>query len=133
LTILTVLIFLFTACNKIIDDALDDGLYEYTAFDSEGVHIVEGTFSIVFSDSISITGEWDFVAIGDPENIGPQIGEGQLIGTMEGNDFYAGLNPDMDDNNVNFVGVVDGDKISGVWIYSGYAGVLNSGPFTAEK
>ena len=127
--IILFLSFCIIGCNK--DETV--GLYHYSSFDSLGVKIVEGTFSIEYGDSISISGEWDFEEIGNPQNIGPQTGEGQLIGTIEENGFHVELNPDMIDNNVSLVGVIDGNKIEGDWIYSGFPGIINYGTFIAEK
>ncbi len=121
--------FLIIGCNK---DEMD-GLYHYSAFDTLGVKIVEGTFSIEYGDSISISGDWDFEKIGNPENIGPQTGEGALIGTIEEDEFHSELNPYMADNNVSLVGIIDGNKITGDWYYSGFAGIINYGAFRAEK
>ncbi|MCH7763156.1 MAG: hypothetical protein IIB95_05365 [Candidatus Marinimicrobia bacterium] len=108
-------------------------MYQYSSFDSLGVKIVEGTFSIEYGDTISISGEWDFEKIGNPENIGPQVGEGHLIGTIENDDFFAELKPEWIDNNVHLVGIIEGNKISGNWYYSGFAGIINDGTFIAEK
>lgn len=127
--ILLWLSFLISGCN--IDET--EGLFHYSSFDSLGVNIVEGTFSIEYGDSISISGDWDFEKIGNPENIGPQTGEGQLLGTIENEAFFAELNSYMSDNNVSLVGVINGNTITGDWTYSGFAGIINYGTFNAEK
>ena len=86
-----------------------------------------------YGDSSSISGAWDFNVIGSPENIGPQTGEGEYIGTVENNLLWINLNPEWADNNVHLDGTIDGNKITGNWVYSVFAGSMNHGTFSAEK
>ncbi len=113
--------------NKVIGKKNKTRLRQYM------VNTTVGSFSIEYGASVSISGEWNFSAIGNPVNIGPQTGEGEYIGTIENNKLRINLNPEWDDNNVNLVGIIDGNTISGDWIYSGFPGALNYGTFTAKK
>ena len=107
--------------------------YQYSGFDGMGIKIIAGSFSIEPGDSIDITGQWNFEALGAPENIGPQIGTGLFIGSIDGNVFAVNLNPQFVDNNVNLWGTISGNQIIGEWYYSGFPGVINQGTFTAQK
>ena len=110
-----------------------EGSYTYTAFDSTGVKIVEGWMKIVFDDSVNVSGKWDFKKIGTPENIGPQIGSGKLVGIYNEPKMSINLNPNWADNNVFLNGDYNEDKIEGEWMYSGFPGVINKGMFKAVK
>jgi hypothetical protein len=50
------------------------GVYNYSGFDSLGIHIVQGKISFYYADSIRIRGNWNLTAVGNPGAIGPQIG-----------------------------------------------------------
>ncbi|HJL74137.1 MAG TPA: hypothetical protein QGF08_06245 [Candidatus Marinimicrobia bacterium] len=123
------LLFVFS-CD---DQQESENMYQYSGYDSLGVQIIEGSFFFEYGDSSSISGAWDFNVIGSPENIGPQTGEGEYIGTVENNQLLINLNPEWADNNVHLDGAIDGNKITGDWVYSGFAGSMNHGTFSAEK
>ena len=84
-------------------------------------------------DSGDVTGSWNLDAVGDPPPamIGPQVGRGKLTGRVYGTTIGLGLNPDMVDNNVFLAGTIVGGRITGVWEYAGFPGVLNRGTFAA--
>ncbi len=108
--------------------------FKYTAYDSAGTRIVEGWFTLVFKDAATVEGEWNFKAIGDPQNIGPQMGEGELIGWLQDdNEIVIDLNPGWADNNVVLHGPYSLNEISGTWVWSTIAGATNQGTFTAVK
>jgi hypothetical protein len=130
---ITLLLFIglvFWSCE---DEKESEDIYQYSGYDSLGVQIIEGSLFFEYGDSILISGEWDFNVIGSPENIGPQTGEGEYIGTVENNQLLINLNPEWADNNVFLEGTIDGNKITGNWVYSGFGGVMNHGAFSAEK
>jgi len=129
LTIIISSLILFEGCDNI----KSGGIYQYSGFDTLGVKIITGSFTIEQGDSFSISGEWNFNPIGNLLNIGPQTGQGEYTGTIENNELRINLNPEWADNNVILEGIIDGNTISGNWYYSGYAGILNYGTFTAEK
>jgi len=123
-------ILLLSACEK---EDEESEFYQYAGFDEIGIQIIEGTFFIEYGDSTDITGQWNFESIGDPENIGPQVGSGTFIGAVDSNVFAVNLNPQYADNNVNLWGTISGNQIIGEWYYSGFPGVINQGTFRAEK
>ena len=107
--------------------------YQYQAYDSLGVLVVEGWFRIETQDSTFISGVWDFDPVGNPENIGPQTGNGFFTGQQEGDWIRMELNPDMVDNNVSLYGTFTGTVINGEWQFTGFPGLINEGSFYAEK
>jgi hypothetical protein len=110
-----------------------DGQYSYTSYDTTGEPIVKGWFTISFVDSVRVTGEWHFRAIGNPEHIGPQIGDDSLQGEYRKTDLWIGLNPRYVDNNIFLSGIMYGKQINGTWTYSTIAGPVNGGSFVAIK
>ena len=127
---------LFYFCDK--DNCLNgikipDGAFAYTGFDSTGVKIVRGWIKFDFDDSTTILGEWELDKIGDPQNIGPQVGSGQLVGNVQNSQLYLNLNPQYVDNNVILTCPYDDQKLAGKWTYSGFPGVINYGSFVAGK
>jgi len=48
-----------------------------------GSVVVDGWFWITGSGVGRVSGEWDFRARGEPEKVGPQVGEGILWGWLE--------------------------------------------------
>lgn len=105
--------------------------YRYSGYDREGGQIVKGFITIVHGDSTTITGDWQLEATGDPKGIGPQVGSGKLVGDVDGDQIWIGLNPDYIDNNVFLAGRISGSVISGTWEYVGFPGVLAQGTFRA--
>lgn len=130
----TVIIFLY--CDPLSDDDEDripSGAYSYTAYDSLETIVVTGWFTLEFQDSTNIEGEWHFKKVGNPENIGPQVGDGELIGQKDDSIVYIELNPQYRDNNVLLVGEISGNEYTGEWIWSTIIGVTNKGIFRAVK
>ena len=108
--------------------------YLYAGCDSSGREIVRGEIVVAVDDSGIVTGSWNLNAVGDSSPmIGPQVGQGKLVGRIEGTVFGAGLNPDMVDNNVVLLGTIVADSITGIWEFIGFAGVLNRGTFSATR
>lgn len=128
--------FLFYYCDK--DNSINGiripaGAYTYTGYDSTGAKIVKGWIKIVFDDSLHLSGEWELDKIGDPQKIGPQVGSGNLVGSLENHQLVLNLNPNYVDNNVFLVCPYDDQKLTGKWNYSGFPGKINYGTFVAEK
>jgi hypothetical protein len=109
------------------------GAYAYSSFDSVGAPIVNGWLTMVFSDSGSISGEWHLRSIGNPEGIGPQTGDGVLIGGTEDTLVWVELNPQFRDHNLELRGSLNGTQYHGRWLWISFVGVTNSGPFNAVK
>ena len=123
---------LFTACSKNTVNSENDNHYDYTAFNSSGTRVAEGVLWLNITDS-TITGNWEIQAIGNPQNIGPQIGEGDLIGDYNRDSLWVELQPQMRDNNLMLIGKLEGSEYSGRWIYSSFIGVTAAGAFHAKK
>jgi hypothetical protein len=136
LSLMVILSLTFYFCDK--DNCLNgikipDGAFAYTGFDSTGVEIVRGWIKFDFDDSTTISGEWELDTIGEPQNIGPQIGSGNIVGSLVNDQLHLNLNPQFVDNNVFLTCPNNDQKLEGQWIYSGFPGVINSGSFVAEK
>ena len=107
------------------------GEYQYTGYDEGGAKIVEGRLSITSRDGDQLKGSWELKQIGEPGRIGPQVGSGELIGSINGNEVSLDLNPNMNDNNVNLRGQIEGKRYTGTWSFNGFAGRISSGRFEA--
>lgn len=111
-----------------------DSTYLYAGYDSSGREIVRGELVVIADDSGDVTGSWNFTAVGTPPPmIGPQVGAGSLVGRIVYSSFGVNLNPDMADNNVVLLGTIDADRITGIWEFIGFPGVLNHGTFSAVR
>lgn len=119
--------------NSISGLKIPAGAFAYTGYDSTGAKIVQGWIKIVFDDSIHLSGEWELDKIGDPKNIGPQVGAGSLVGGLENQQLFLNLNPNYVDNNVFLTCPYDDRKLTGKWNYVGFPGIINYGTFVAEK
>ena len=109
------------------------GRFTYQAYDSLGVRVAKGWLEIDRQDSSSLSGTWHIEAFGTPSRIGPQIGDGALSGLFAGGRLMVHLNPDYVDNNVDLDGTHNGGIFEGIWTYSGFPGVINSGRFIAVR
>jgi len=119
-------------CRQSIEP-VSPGTYHYTSYDSSGTVIVKGWFTMDLSDSSNISGEWHFKAISNSKNIGPQIGNGNLVGRVHDRQIWIELNPKFKDNNLQLVGKLFDDGISGRWLWISFIGVTSSGTFEAVK
>lgn len=107
------------------------GDYQYVGYDEGGAKVVEGRLSLTSIDGDRLKGTWELKQIGEPKRIGPQVGTGDLIGTVRGTEVLLDLNPNMNDNNVNLHGKVEGKRYKGAWTFNGFAGTLSRGTFEA--
>ena len=134
IVVVSIFNLLFSWCDDLITSPeTPEGRYAYKGYDSTGVKIVAGWLKIELADSVTVTGEWNFYKVGQPENIGPQIGSGSLIGSYEKGRLSLNLNPNMIDNNVVLNGDYSEKKFEGEWMYIGVMGVINRGTFKAVK
>ena len=116
------------------------GDYQYTGHAKSG-KIVEGLLSITSvesrrirsEESIQIKGNWRLGKVGNQEKIGPQVGSGELIGSIIKGEVYINLNPNISDSNVVLKGTIDGKRFHGTWRFNGYAGAINQGTFEATR
>ncbi len=123
---------ILTGCTGLTDPT-SDGAYHYTSYDTTGTVLVRGWFTMDISDSNTITGEWHFAAVDTPKNIGPQTGDGKLVGGVQGTTLWIELNPQYRDNNLGLIGTLKGNRFSGTWQWISFVGVTNQGPFEAIK
>jgi len=114
-------------------DSVPKGAYAYTSYDSSGASLARGWFTIVVSDSTSISGEWHFDPIGSPEKIGPQTGNGKLVGGIDGQKIWIELHPEVRNNNLQLNGILVNDRVDGQWTWLKYDGIGNQGVFHAVK
>ena len=127
------LIYFCDKDNSINGLKIPGGTYAYSGYDSTGAKIVQGWIKLEFDDSTKISGEWELDIIRNPEKIGPQVGEGNLVGNLEDNQLFLNLNPDFVDYNVFLTCPYDDQKLTGKWDYSGFPGIINYGTFVAER
>lgn len=121
----------------------EGGSYDYTARSNGGEVLVTGTLDLDYSESVAadgtvaITGHWDLQRRGPGEDVGPQVGEGDLDGTVDSDgNVWINLNPDWADNNVFLSGSFSGEQFGdfeGTWSYSTFIGHTNGGTFTAVR
>lgn len=107
-------------------------IYRYTAYDSSHSKVARGWLFLKFKDDM-IKGEWEIEAVGSPQNIGPQTGNGNLKGGYGIDSIWVELQPQMCDNNLLLKGYLTDDGYSGRWIYVGFMGIINTGTFTVRK
>jgi hypothetical protein len=66
-------------------------------------------------------------------DIGPQVGEGSLIGSIINSSISIELNPQFRDNNLGLAGTINDNIIEGKWYWSSFPGLTNWGTFKAIK
>ena len=109
------------------------GAYAYTSYDSSNVPIVSGWFTLINSDSAHVTGEWHLKATGGALRIGPQSGDGKLVGGTNGDRLWIELNPQVRNNNLQLNGVFSKESLTGQWTWISNEGIANQGSFRAIK
>lgn len=109
------------------------GTYDYTGYNADDVVIISGILQLDLSDSANVKGTWQLNQVGEESNTGPQVGAGNLEGGFNNDLLMLDLNPGWADNNVFLIGRFEDNTFSGTWEYSGFAGVINQGNFTAAK
>jgi hypothetical protein len=109
------------------------GEYTYSGFSTDGTKIVEGRLSITSIDNQKFKGDWDLKQVGKSERIGPQVGNGTLIGSLILGKININLNPNTADSNVMLTGAIEAGSLHGTWSYIGYQGVINRGTFEAAS
>lgn len=119
--------------NSPNSSSVPHGAYSYTAYNTDGAAVVKGWFSIESSDSSAVKGEWHFQALGDSQHLGPQIGDGELVGMLVDMNLTVNLNPGWIDNNVLLNGTLSGHRIDGTWMWVTIAGPWTGGSFIAVK
>lgn len=123
---------ILTGCTGLTDPT-PEGAFRYTSYDTTGTVLVRGWFTMGISDPNMISGEWHFAAVGSPQNIGPQTGDGKLVGEVHGATMWIELNPQFVDNNLELRGTLQGNRCSGTWSWISYVGITNQGHFEAMR
>ena len=123
---------LWFGCKR-TSESVPNNAYAYTSYDSSGAAIVSGWFTLTTSDSTNISGEWHFAPIGDPQRIGPQIGDGKLIGGLNGQKVWIELNHEVRNNNLQLNGNIEQGHMDGQWTWISYDGIANQGMFHAAR
>jgi|GEM_PF-682242 len=124
----------FTCNDSDLDQDLDipSGSYHYQSYNSDSIKVVDGWFTMIEDSVANISGEWHFNKIGNPENIGTQVGDGILVGGYNGNTLWIELNPQYKDRNVQLIGIKEDGNYSGRWIWITFSGISAEGSFTAN-
>ena len=71
-----------------------------------------------------LKGNWQLKRVGTQEQIGPQEGSGELIGSIDKGEIDINLNPNISDANVYLHGTIEGRRFHGTWGFEGYAGAV---------
>ncbi len=117
------------------------GDYQYTGYDKKGGKAVEGRLSITSVESkrirsevvTQLKGNWQLNKVGTQEHIGPQVGSGELVGSIDKGSIWIDLNPNISDANVFLNGTIEGKRFHGTWNFKGYAGTISEGTFEANR
>jgi len=117
------------------------GDYQYTSYDTQGAKVVEGRLSItsvetkrIRSENVTqLKGNWQLNKAGNQEHIGAQVGSGELVGSIDKDEIWIDLNPNVSDGNVFLTGTIEGKRFHGKWSAKGYAGAINEGTFEANR
>ena len=107
--------------------------YQYEAFDNDGKLGVYGLLTINFKDSPDLQGKWEFFSENDSLEMGAQIGEGQLEGSVQGDTISINLHPGYADHNVILHGKIANSSLTGQWSWITFIGPTNQGNFVATK
>ncbi len=109
------------------------GSYTYLSYDSLGNLIANGWLQFELIDSVNIEGVWKLNKIRNRDDIGPQYGEGKLVGSISDSKIWMELNPQYRDNNMYLDGIKSDNYIEGKWYWISFPGVTNWGTFKASK
>ncbi len=125
--------FLWIDCKQTVSESIPTDAYAYTSYDSSGTALVRGWFTLIMADSATLSGKWHLEPIGDPQRIGPQTGDGNLVGGMNGEKVWIELNPKVSNNNLQLNGILASGRLTGQWNWIRYDGMANQGTFQAIK
>jgi len=109
------------------------GSFSYLSYDSLGSPVVSGWLRFEMSDSVTIDGSWQLKKLINRDDLGPQFGEGELIGQIIGSSIWMELNPKFRDHNLTLVGTLNDTRIDGKWYWVSLSGVTNWGTFKSVK
>ena len=107
--------------------------YTYRAFHQDGRLLLTGTLTFDVRDESTIGGSWSIAWAPGADTtavVGPQVGEGQLVGTLRRDAVRIALNPGWADNNVDLAAEQrTADRIAGQWSHSTILGQVAQGRF----
>jgi hypothetical protein len=114
------------------------GTHDYVAWADSGTRLLEGVLTIMGQSNQHVSGTWEIhLAAGadtaNPNDIGPQIGTGDLIGVVQDTTVLIDLTPNFADNNVSLLGCVTAEGLAGTWSHVGMLGEIAHGPFATTK
>ena len=116
--------------------SLRNAVLHYSAASAQGVPLLAGSLRLTIHDDSTVTGTWviDWIAGADTTaRVGPQVGSGTFSGQeLADGSVQLNLNPLYADNNVFLSATVTRDGFSGEWSWSGIAGPITTGRFTAS-
>ncbi len=128
---------LLLSCEQNVSETsltpVPEGAYRYTAYNEKGTLAVKGWLTIEFDDLHQLHGEWHSVEVGDASRMGPQVGDGRLVGSIEDGQIWIELNPEYRDNNVSLTGSLSRSGLKGTWTWSTFVGVTSQGRFEAVR
>ncbi len=114
-------------------EPIPSGAFQYMAYDTTGTLVVDGWLTIRIQDSTHVEGEWHFTKSTSASSVGPQVGDGHLVGVFERGMLSINLNPEYIDNNVFLIGQYTTISYNGTWSWSGFPGVFNGGRFQTKR
>ena len=125
--------FQIVGCKQSSSESVPKGAFAFTSYDSSGAALSSGWFTVIVSDSAVISGEWHFKPIGSPQKIGPQTGNGKLVGGISNGQIWIELNPQVRNNNLQLNGTLASNQLAGEWTWISYSGIANQGTFKAVR
>ena len=137
LVLIFLLLCIFCSCEKgefsLGVEPGPPGSFSYLSYDSLGSPVVSGWFKFEMTDSVRIEGSWKLAKLVPRDDLGPQVGEGELIGGIENSSRWIELNPQFRDHNLGLFGTIINNRIEGKWYWASLPGVTNWGTFKAVK
>lgn len=121
------------SCSKFSLSPSQQSKYNYKAYDNAGELGISGLLTLNFKDSPDLSGKWEFSSENDSLDMGAQVGEGELEGTIQGDTLMINLHPGYADHNVFLQGKINKGEITGKWWWITFVGVTSQGTYTATK
>jgi hypothetical protein len=110
--------------------------YDYVACASDGRVLLVGRLALRFEPDGIVTGTWeiDWAPGADRAGeVGPQVGKGELRGSLTDRRAWLDLNPGWADDNVFLAGDSGTPGIGGTWSWSTLTGPRAGGTFAARR
>jgi hypothetical protein len=114
------------------------GTLAYVAYADSGTRLLEGVLTIAPQSNQHIAGTWTIgwapgADTANANDVGPQLGTGDLIGAVQDTTVLVNLTPTFSDDNVELLACVTAAGFAGTWSHVGIAGEIAHGPFTATR